>query len=362
MPTCCWPACWLGPDRGGLFALCAGVFRSLSGAVLGPVSLAVITIYGVFLSAFRRAYLRRRFRTELLCCWLGLAVHKAVVYGLGLFWATLPWPAGRRRWGAWWEKWLPAHCYTRWSTPPAIWEVNHGTDKPAADFGVVLVFALILGLFGFRMYQLQIRDADPEDASLSTYTTWSRVTAARGEILDRNGNVLVTNRASYNLVFNNYVFYNSDSPNESLRRLTALLAERDIVYIEHFPVTMDKPYAYTFDQLDGTWQSYFPGLSQLPELDSDISAAQLMKQLRAATGSPTTGRIRRCAGWWALRYELELRSDLTTLPAYTLISDVDADSLSAILELIIPGLTVGVFHVREYTTSMPPIFWAMWGK
>ncbi len=28
----------------------------------------------------------------------------------------------------------------------------------------------------------------------STYTTWSRVTAARGEILDRNGNVLVTNR------------------------------------------------------------------------------------------------------------------------------------------------------------------------
>ena len=60
----------LGPDRGGLFALCAGVFRSLS---------------GVFLSAFRRAYLRRRFRTELLCCWLGLAVHKAVVYGLGLF-------------------------------------------------------------------------------------------------------------------------------------------------------------------------------------------------------------------------------------------------------------------------------------
>ncbi len=75
----------LGPDRGGLFALCAGVFRSLSGAVLGPVFLAVITISGVFLSAFRRAYLRRRFRTELLCCWLGLAVHKAVVYGLGLF-------------------------------------------------------------------------------------------------------------------------------------------------------------------------------------------------------------------------------------------------------------------------------------
>ena len=216
---------------------------------------------------------------------------------------------------------------------------------------LVLVFALILGLFGFRMYQLQIRDADPEDASLSTYTTWSRVTAARGEILDRNGNVLVTNRASYNLVFNNYVFYNSDSPNESLRRLTALLAERDIAYIEHFPVTMDKPYAYTFDQLDGTWQSYFRDFLNYRELDSDISAAQLMKQLRAAYRIPndwTDQEVRRVVG---LRYELELRSDLTTLPAYTLISDVDADSLSAILELNIPGLTVESSTVREYTTK-----------
>lgn len=86
----------LGPDRGGLFALCAGVFRSLSGAVLGPVSLAVVTVSGVFLSAFRRAYLRRRFSTELACCWVGLAVHKAAVFGLGLFLgytALARWPA-----------------------------------------------------------------------------------------------------------------------------------------------------------------------------------------------------------------------------------------------------------------------------
>ena len=117
---------------------------------------------------------------------------------------------------------------------------------------VFLLFALILGLFGFRMYQLQIRDADTQSSSLSTYTTWSRVTAARGEILDRNGNVLVTNRASYNLVFNNYVFYNSDSPNESLRKLVNLLSENKIAYVEHFPVTLEKPYEYTMEDLSST--------------------------------------------------------------------------------------------------------------
>ena len=98
---------------------------------------------------------------------------------------------------------------------------------------ILLLFATVLGLFGFRMYGLQIRDADPNSSLESTYTTWSRVTAARGEILDRNGNVLVTNRASYNLVFNNYVIYNSDHPNEALRKLVNLLQERELSYLEH---------------------------------------------------------------------------------------------------------------------------------
>ena len=145
---------------------------------------------------------------------------------------------------------------------------------------ILLLFATVLGLFGFRMYGLQIRDADPNSSLESTYTTWSRVTAARGEILDRNGNVLVTNRASYNLVFNNYVIYNSDHPNEALRKLVNLLQEREISYLEHLPVTLEKPYEYTLSQLSSTWQGYFKDFLSYREWDSDISAAQLMKQLR----------------------------------------------------------------------------------
>lgn len=216
---------------------------------------------------------------------------------------------------------------------------------------VFLLFALILGLFGFRMYQLQIRDADTQSSSLSTYTTWSRVTAARGEILDRNGNVLVTNRASYNLVFNNYVFYNSDSPNESLRKLVNLLSENKIAYVEHFPVTLEKPYEYTMEDLSSTWQSYFKDFLNYRELDSDISAAQLMKQLRSAYRIPNTFTEEEARRVIGLRYELELRSDLTSLSAYTLIEDVSSENLSAILELNTPGLSVESSTVREYATK-----------
>ena len=64
----------------------------------------------------------------------------------------------------------------------------------------ITMIALIMGLFSFRLYKLQstvdveeLQEAD----SLYYFTT---VEAARGQILDRNGNVLVTNRASYNIV------------------------------------------------------------------------------------------------------------------------------------------------------------------
>lgn len=214
-----------------------------------------------------------------------------------------------------------------------------------------LLFAMILGLFGFRMYDLQVLNADKEDSNQSTYSAWTRVVAARGEILDRNGNVLVTNRASFNLVFNNYVFYNSESPNESLRRLVNLLYENHIDYIEHLPVTRDKPYEYTLDALDSTWTQHFRSFLSYRDLDSDISAAQLMKQLRSAYRIPndwTDLEVRMVVG---LRYEMELRSDMTNLAAYVLVEDVDADDLTAILELNIPGLNVETSTVREYATK-----------
>ena len=216
---------------------------------------------------------------------------------------------------------------------------------------ILLLFATVLGLFGFRMYGLQIRDADPNSSLESTYTTWSRVTAARGEILDRNGNVLVTNRASYNLVFNNYVIYNSDHPNEALRKLVNLLQEREISYLEHLPVTLEKPYEYTLSQLSSTWQGYFKDFLSYREWDSDISAAQLMKQLRSAYRIPNDWEDREVRLVVGLRYELELRSDLTSLPAYTLLEDVSSEDLSAILELNTPGLTVESSTVREYATT-----------
>ena len=94
------------------------------------------------------------------------------------------------------------------------------TQKRVAVFFVLL--AALLGFFAFRLYIVQVVNATDGDSSISTYTYQTNVSAARGQILDRNGNILVSNRASYNVIINDYVLFNSESPNEDLLRLVRL--------------------------------------------------------------------------------------------------------------------------------------------
>jgi len=65
---------------------------------------------------------------------------------------------------------------------------------------LLLLFSLVLVLYAGRLFFLQIIDTDGNTDNTATYTTLTTVRAARGDILDRNGNVLVGNRASYDLV------------------------------------------------------------------------------------------------------------------------------------------------------------------
>lgn len=85
---------------------------------------------------------------------------------------------------------------------------------------LVLLIAVMAGVFSVRLHNVQITQAAEQDPTPSGSVTYhTRVTAARGEILDRNGNVLVGNRASYNLVIVREVLMSADAPNENLRRL-----------------------------------------------------------------------------------------------------------------------------------------------
>lgn len=216
-----------------------------------------------------------------------------------------------------------------------------------------LLIALMGGVFAVRLYDVQITQAAEADAeSDGAFSYQVRVTAARGDILDRNGNVLVTNRAAYNLVLVRDVLFSAEDPNECLRRLTNLCVELGLDYADHFPLTETKPYEYTTDEYSSTWNSYFKKFLNQREWDTDISAPQLIRRLKDRYNIPEDWTEEEARRVISVRYELDLRrGSLTTLPTYVLLSDVEATDLAALTELNIPGLNVETTTVREYKTE-----------
>ena len=217
----------------------------------------------------------------------------------------------------------------------------------------IIVILAMIGVFGLRLYKTQAAVSEETlvraDADSMVYQT--TVEAARGNILDRNGNVLVGNRASYNLVIINFVFFNAPDPNGNLLKVLDLCDTLGIEYESHFPVTAERPYAYDMSGISSAWQGYFRKFLTSRSYDPDVSAPTLMKKLREAYKIPNDWSQEEAYRIISVRYELELRSvDDIGLENYTLAQDVDAESLAAVMELAVPGVVVENGTVREIKT------------
>ena len=217
---------------------------------------------------------------------------------------------------------------------------------------LLLLFCFILGFFGFKLYDMQIISTGGSTNNITTFETRTRVKAARGNILDKNGNVLVTNRASYDLVINHYVLTSSATPNETLLQLVELCRRQNIEYDDHLPLTKQAPFEYTLSDYNSTWQSYFQTfLASRDNLDSDITAQLLMEKLRKSYMIPDSWSDENARAVLGLRYELSLRTCVGSLSNYVFLSDVDTDTLAAVLELNVPGMSVEASTVRQYSTK-----------
>lgn len=223
--------------------------------------------------------------------------------------------------------------------------------KKIRSAALLLIFVAILGFYVFRMYDKQVVETGGVVNNATTFTTKTRVKAARGDILDRNGNVLVGNRASYDIVINHYILTNAEGTNQYIYDLLKLCGELGIEYNEHFPMTKTRPFTYTLDEAGSTWQKHFQTfLNARGDLDSDISAPLLIEKLRTSYRIPKEWTDEEARAVLGVRFELTLRNH-TTLANYVFLSDASDEARAAILELNIPGVAVEASTVREYHTE-----------
>ncbi len=217
---------------------------------------------------------------------------------------------------------------------------------------LMVFFLVLVAALAGHLYNLQIIETDGKVDNTTTFITETRVKASRGLLLDRNGNVMVGNRASYDLLMNHYVVISADNTNANLYKLVTTCKEKGIQYNESFPVSEQRPFTYTLDEKDSNQQSQFQAfLNYAGEIDSDITAPLLIQRLRDRYGFPAEWTDEEARLVIGMRYELSLRYCVNYLSQFVFLSDASDEEISTITELSITGLTVEPTTVREYNTK-----------
>lgn len=111
---------------------------------------------------------------------------------------------------------------------------------------IVLVLAVIFG-FAADLYTIQIRDKEYYSKLNNTQTQYVvPLEAARGEIVDRNGNSLVTNRQGNSVILNAVYFPSADTTennakrNEIIYNLIKLFESHNEKFANNLPLKTDK--------------------------------------------------------------------------------------------------------------------------
>lgn len=252
-----------------------------------------------------------------------------------------------------------------------------GNLFPRRVRNLLLILAVLLVAFIWVLYNLQIvHGLEYLEKSKRKIANTETVEAARGEILDRYGRVLVSNRTSYNVTLDTSLM--GDRRNEILLELVAVCREEGVTWTDTLPVTADAPFTYTLSEATSNARNRFlslkdkldwtdSGLDALAaSLDTDdentaetgqaqaVSADGLLDQMAADSHFKVDRTGLSDADYRALvgiLYELTLRTQEVAKVNYVFAQDVDIDFISKVKEIGLAGVRITASTVREYHTT-----------
>lgn len=203
-----------------------------------------------------------------------------------------------------------------------------------------------------RLYNLQIINGDSYYRQSEKKITRSvKVEANRGEILDRYGRKLVTNRLSYNLSFD-WDVIPSDRQNEIILHMIELCEEKGIEFNKTLPIEYDgRDYEYLEDKENTSWRRFKKYLDA-KGWDEDIPATEVIERQKSEYSVDPDLQPEKALSLCAIRYERELRSAKIGLniPSYVFSEDIGIDIIGIVKERDLPGVRIDTVSVRSYET------------
>ena len=236
--------------------------------------------------------------------------------------------------------------------------------------GMLLLLAVILFGLGSSLYDAQmIHGAEYLARSQNSIAETQTVEAARGDILDRYGRVLVSNRVTYQVALNTDAM--EKNRNDILLALIRIARDAGVEWVDTLPITAhppvrgttDTPFQYPTTDEEGSPTTSLTRLGRLavkmkwiddPTADGAQgaplpTAEELLEKMRESFQLELEGAdMRAVAG---VLYELYYRSMVNSWPPYVFAEGVDIDFISKVKEQGLSGVEIEAATVRTYNTE-----------
>lgn len=229
----------------------------------------------------------------------------------------------------------------------------HRLIRPGRVAALALILVTLLTVYVVFLYKLQIIEGEKYYNQSNEITTEKRtVTAARGNILDRYGRVLVSNSECYNLTIDTAKLFANEDPNATILGLVQMVEGYGDTYTDDLPITKTPPFEYTEDmtEIQKTMLTAYIK-DKIDDLPSDNpTAVELMSYMRTRydiDNSYSAEEMRIIAG---VRYSINVRYAINTAD-YIFVSDASMQLITSIMENKLSGIQVNRAFIRDYGTD-----------
>lgn len=217
------------------------------------------------------------------------------------------------------------------------------------------VAVLMLAMITVRLFSMQVIDGEVYVKTAESRASTGTVTKApRGDILDKYGRVLVTNKSGYSVRLKK----TSDDDvkiNEIVSEIVSILEDTENPVVNSLPITLEYPYEFEFEDRNDNDSSsdekdnWFENNKH--NLNSDMSADDVIRaycDIYGISGDYKSEHIRSIV---SVRYETDVKQYSSVTPV-TVAEDINAEAVTAIKSLNegIDGVIIAEDYAREYTT------------
>lgn len=210
-------------------------------------------------------------------------------------------------------------------------------------YNTMTIFTYVIGIILIiQLFNLQIiHGSEYREQSNTRLTRESILEAARGEILDRSGNALVTSNQKFNLELYKSKIDNQ-LLNESILKILNVLEKYNVSYIDSFPVNIDK---FEFKISGDTLNSWKKDNNIEQSLSAEETFYKYKTKYKIQNDNIT--EVRKII---SIRYAIE-KEGYSSTKSLTIAKDIPREAIAEFNENgdEFPGINISVQPVRQYT-------------